>query len=44
MHFLGVILRSEPLIWLGFIAWAAMLPASSVTAAGFFRRRLRRSA
>ena len=44
MHFLGVILRSEPLIWLGFIAWAAMLPASSAIAAGFFRRRLRRSA
>ncbi len=41
MHFIGVIVHSEPMVWLGFIAWGAFLPASSAIAAGYFRRRLR---
>ena len=41
MHFIGVIIRNEPMTWLGFVAWGAFLPASTALAAGYFRRRLR---
>jgi hypothetical protein len=44
MHFLGVIARNEPMIWLGSIAWAVFLPASTTLAARMFRRRLQRAA
>jgi len=44
MHFLGVIARNEPMIWLGFLAWAVFLPASTALAAGMFRRKLQRAA
>lgn len=41
LHFLGVIVHSEPLIWLGYFAWGVVLPIASALAAGLFRRRLR---
>lgn len=43
-HFLGVIVQSQPLIWLGFLAWGVLLPLASALAAGMFRRRLKRIA
>jgi hypothetical protein len=44
LHFIGIIVRSEPMTWLGFIAWGILLPVSSAIAAGYFRRRLRPTA
>jgi hypothetical protein len=43
-HFLGVTVRSQLLIWLGFLAWAVFLPLASTLAARVFRRRLQRAA
>jgi len=40
LHFLGVIVRSEPLIWLGYFAWGVVLPIASALAARLFRCRL----
>ena len=41
LHLVGVVVRNEPMTWLGFIAWGVLLPVSSAIAAGYFRRRLR---